>query len=46
MAFLKTLRRRLPDQRLHLILDNFSPHKHRSGMRDGAREEPIGKLRA
>ncbi|MFE9695026.1 IS630 family transposase [Micromonospora sp. NPDC005806] len=28
LAFLKTLRRRWPDQRLYLILDNFSPHKH------------------
>ncbi|MFG3700837.1 IS630 family transposase [Micromonospora sp. NPDC047620] len=28
LAFLKTLRRRWPDQHLYLILDNFSPHKH------------------
>ncbi|WP_436799057.1 transposase [Micromonospora fulviviridis] len=28
LSFLKTLRRRWPDQRLYLILDNFSPHKH------------------
>jgi hypothetical protein len=28
LAFLKSLRRRWPGQTLHLILDNFSPHKH------------------
>ncbi|WP_225854879.1 IS630 family transposase [Micromonospora sp. ALFpr18c] len=28
LSFLKTLRHRLPDQTLHVILDNFSPHKH------------------
>ncbi|MER7441583.1 transposase [Micromonospora avicenniae] len=28
LSFLKTLRRRWPDQRLYLICDNFSPHKH------------------
>jgi transposase len=28
LAFLKSLRRLWPDQTLHLILDNFSPHKH------------------
>jgi len=28
LAFLKTLRARWPDQRLYLIVDNFSPHKH------------------
>ncbi|PSK67156.1 hypothetical protein B0E53_00884 [Micromonospora sp. MH33] len=28
LSFFKTLRRRWPDQRLYLILDNFSPHKH------------------
>ncbi|MGC4887165.1 transposase [Micromonospora sp. DT227] len=28
LTFLKTLRRRWPDQRLYLICDNFSPHKH------------------
>jgi transposase len=28
LDFLKSLRRRWPGQRLHLILDNFSPHKH------------------
>ncbi len=28
LSFLKTLRRRWPDQRLYLIVDNFSPHKH------------------
>ena len=30
LDFLKSLRRRRPGQRLHLILDNFSPHKHPS----------------
>ena len=29
LSFLKTLRRRWPDDRLlHLVVDNFSPHKH------------------
>jgi transposase len=28
LAFLKSLRRRWPGQTLHLILDNFSPHRH------------------
>jgi transposase len=28
LSFLKTLRRRWPDEKLYLILDNFSPHKH------------------
>ncbi|GIG93268.1 transposase [Plantactinospora endophytica] len=28
LSFLKTLRRRWPDQKLHVIVDNFSPHKH------------------
>ena len=28
LDFLKSLRRRWPGQTLHLILDNFSPHKH------------------
>jgi transposase len=28
LDFLKSLRRRWPGQRLYLILDNFSPHKH------------------
>ncbi|WP_307872316.1 IS630 family transposase [Actinoplanes cyaneus] len=28
LAFLKSLRRRWPGQTLHLIVDNFSPHKH------------------
>ncbi|WBC03739.1 IS630 family transposase [Micromonospora sp. WMMA1976] len=28
LSFLKTLRRRWPDQKLYLICDNFSPHKH------------------
>ncbi|WP_091348755.1 transposase [Micromonospora rhizosphaerae] len=28
LAFIKTLRRRWPEQRLCLILHNFSPHKH------------------
>ncbi|MEK8110400.1 transposase [Micromonospora sp. M12] len=28
LDFLKTLRQRWPGQRLYLILDNFSPHKH------------------
>nr|WP_307961654.1 transposase [Salinispora arenicola] len=28
LSFLKTLRRRRPDDRLYLICDNFSPHKH------------------
>lgn len=27
MTFLKQLRRRWPGQRLHLVLDNFGPHK-------------------
>lgn len=27
LAFLKTLRRRWPDGRLHLIMDNYGPHK-------------------
>lgn len=27
LTFLKQLRRRWPDQRLHLIMDNFGPHK-------------------
>ncbi|MFJ5666601.1 transposase [Micromonospora sp. C32] len=30
LDFLKSLRRRWPGQALHLILDNFSPHKHPS----------------
>ena len=29
LAFLKTLRARWPDQRLYIILDNFSPHRRR-----------------
>ncbi|MEQ4306319.1 IS630 family transposase, partial [Plantactinospora sp. B6F1] len=28
LSFLKTLRARWPDQKLYLIVDNFSPHKH------------------
>ncbi len=28
LSFLKTLRARWPDQKLYLISDNFSPHKH------------------
>lgn len=28
LAFLKALRARWPDQRLYLIVDNFSPHRH------------------
>ncbi|MFU8872657.1 transposase [Micromonospora sp. SL4-19] len=28
LSFLKVLRRRWPEQRLYLIVDNFSPHKH------------------
>lgn len=28
LSFLKTLRARWPDQKLYLICDNFSPHKH------------------
>jgi transposase len=28
LSFLKTLRDRWPDDRLYLVLDNFSPHKH------------------
>jgi transposase len=28
LAFLKTLRGRWPEQRLHIVADNFSPHKH------------------
>jgi transposase len=32
LDFLKTLRRRWPGQTLHVILDNFSPHK-RPGVR-------------
>jgi hypothetical protein len=28
LAFCKTLRSRWPEQRLYLILDNFSPHKY------------------
>jgi transposase len=28
LSFPKTLRRRWPGQRLYLVLDNFSPHKH------------------
>ena len=28
LAFLKLLRQRWPGQKLYLVLDNFSPHKH------------------
>jgi transposase len=28
LGFLKTLRERWPDDRLYVVLDNFSPHKH------------------
>lgn len=28
LGLLKTLRQRWPEQRLYLVLDNFSPHKH------------------
>jgi transposase len=28
LSFLKALRRRWPDHKLYVILDNFSPHKH------------------
>jgi transposase len=28
LAFLKSLRQRWPADRLHVVLDNFSPHKH------------------
>ncbi|MER7475538.1 IS630 family transposase [Micromonospora sp. NPDC000018] len=28
LSFVKTLRRRWPNDRLYLIVDNFSPHKH------------------
>jgi transposase len=28
LSFLKSLRNRWPGEKLHLILDNFSPHKH------------------
>lgn len=29
LAFLKTLRERWPGQRLYVVLDNYSPHRHR-----------------
>ena len=29
LAFLRQLARRFPTQQVHLILDNYSPHKHR-----------------
>ena len=29
LAFLRQLARRFPTQQVHLVLDNYSPHKHR-----------------
>jgi hypothetical protein len=35
LALLKLLRSRWPGQKLHVIADNFSPHKHPEGFRLG-----------
>ena len=39
LAFLRQLARRFPTQQVHLILDNYSPHKHRK-VRDWLEANP------
>ena len=39
LAFLRQLARRFPTQQVHLILDHYSPHKHRK-VRDGLEVNP------